>query len=228
MDGPAAWDDGPGVAGRPGSLLLDHPWLGHELAGFLGLAGRGGFRDSKAAGISPALAALPVTRGVPREPATSTRTFRSEGIRSNEPGHQGRARVWVHGDAIGCPAAGIAGWLGDLGCSTSHARSRAARSAVLRGPSERPRIRVRGVHGGRAAQLPARRRWWVRTSLGGALASSLGGVWGGLLAPTLLIPSIASAIAVLILWRDFERAQRDSRPFGKKSAHSEQAGHPSS
>jgi hypothetical protein len=93
---------------------------------------------------------------------------------------------------------------------------------------ERPRIRVRGVHGGRAAQLPARRRWWVRTSLGGALASSLGGVWGGLLAPTLLIPSIASAIAVRILWRDFERAQRDSRPFGKKSAHSEQAGHPSS
>jgi hypothetical protein len=52
------------------------------------------------------------------------------------------------------------------------------------------------------------RRWWVRASLLLALVASLGGMWGGTQVFFLLPPSLISAVAVVLLWREFERAPR--------------------
>lgn len=52
------------------------------------------------------------------------------------------------------------------------------------------------------------RRWWVRGSLGAALAASLGGIWGGTMVFFLLPPSLISAVAIVLLWRGFERVPR--------------------
>lgn len=66
--------------------------------------------------------------------------------------------------------------------------------------------------GARSAHLGLIRRWWVRASLAGALAASLGGIWGGTTVFFLLPPSLISAVAVVLLWRPFERRAGTSDP----------------
>jgi hypothetical protein len=64
--------------------------------------------------------------------------------------------------------------------------------------------------GAQASFVGPKRRWWVRGSLVVALAASVGGIWGGTLVFLLLPPSLISAIAVVILWRGFERVPRQA------------------
>jgi hypothetical protein len=73
--------------------------------------------------------------------------------------------------------------------------------------------------GASAHSAGAVRRWWIRASLLAALVAAAGGVWGGTVIFFLLPPSIVTGIAVVVLWRAFERGPGAAGASGPLPRH---------